>query len=319
MQVVDCRNVHFSLPVAMKIDAATLRGANQMIEIRTRSWRHFEGKLEELLSAYSQLERQKSGGYLPHLLFRGQSNSRYALTTTLDRYPVKVKTFAEYYLTAYGARHEIEASSGQRWDIPEPLKVDVRFTNAKAFTMEELPAYDYLVYLRHHGFPSPLLDWSRSPYVAAFFALSNAQANQRDPIAIYAFLESTGAGKVGSLEAPRIVTLGPYVRTHRRHYLQQAEYTICAQYVAHDWAFALHESAMGREHGEDVLIKFTIPARDRVTALQQLDRFNLNAFSIYGSEDALMQTMALREFEFSDRIRRRELYEEHLRRKAEAE
>lgn len=33
-------------------------------------------------------------------------------------------------------------------------------------------SYGFMTRLRHHGFPSPLLDWPQSPYIAAFFAFN---------------------------------------------------------------------------------------------------------------------------------------------------
>jgi FRG domain len=41
-----------------------------------------------------------------------------------------------------------------------------------ALDFKGLPAYDLLIYTRHHGFPSPLLDWTRSAYIAAFFTFA---------------------------------------------------------------------------------------------------------------------------------------------------
>ena len=40
------------------------------------------------------------------------------------------------------------------------------------------------------------------------------------------------------------------------------------------------------------LLKFTIPATERRTALQHLDLMNINPFSLFGSEDSLVRTIA---------------------------
>lgn len=90
-----------------------------------------------------------------------------------------------------------------------------------------MPGYEYFAYLRHHGYPSPLLDWTASPYIAAFFAFRNV-APTVDKVSVYVYLEYAGFGKIGSNDAPSIKTFGPYATIHSRHILQQSSYTICA-------------------------------------------------------------------------------------------
>lgn len=44
--------------------------------------------------------------------------------------------------------------------------------------------------------------------------------------------------------------------------------------------------------------KFTIPVTERTKVLKRLDEYNLNAFSLFESEESLMETLAVREFSF---------------------
>ena len=43
-------------------------------------------------------------------------------------------------------------------------------------------------------------------------------------------------------------------------------------------------------------LKFVIPASERLVALKELQLMNVNAFSLFGSEDSLIRTLATREF-----------------------
>jgi hypothetical protein len=104
------------------------------------------------------------------------------------------------------------------------------------------PLYSYMVYLRHHGFPSPLNDWSHSPYVAAFFAFRNDQVGNPEKRSIYAYCESPEGMKGGAVGEPTIRAIGPYVTSDRRHFRQQSDYMICGRFDEnYGWRFDSHE------------------------------------------------------------------------------
>ena len=51
---------------------------------------------------------------------------------------------------------------------------------------------------------------------------------------------------------------------------------------------------------EGVLFEITVPVGERLTALKHLDLMNINAYSLFGSEDSLVRTVARRELLFRD-------------------
>jgi len=137
-----------------------------------------------------------------------------------------------------------------------------------------------MCYLRHHGFPSPLLDWTRSPYVATFFAFRK-EGDPNGRVAIFVYRETAGSGKVGWVGAPGIEVRGPYMRTHRRHFLQQCQYTVCMEFKASsplpEWHYASHEAVfavqgglmMGRHLSRAAPHRFSVALCDKLTPLSR--------------------------------------------------
>jgi hypothetical protein len=260
-----------------------------MQTIHVKTWEEFEDQLK--------VHNMSIGA---GFLFRGQSNSCRSLDTTLERCGQAQMRFLDYYRLISVIRPQIETFTGIRWDdVPPYQEVEKDATDYLSFDRRlcrGLPAYRYMTYLRHHGFPSPLLDWTRTPYVAAYFAFRNVA---KETVAIYVYSEMPEQIKSGSNNEPDIHVWGPYVQTHRRHFIQQSAYTTCLAYNDSGWRFSSHEGVFALNNPrQDVLWKFTIPSTERLKVLKLLDAYNLNAFSLFESEESLMETMALRELDF---------------------
>ncbi|HEV8147825.1 MAG TPA: FRG domain-containing protein [Bryobacteraceae bacterium] len=237
-------------------------------------------------------------------LFRGLANASWGLETTLERSHPNERCNAtlslrRYYDKIFAARSAVETFSGRTWGVlPLPPEFELlladpglSWLDIKMNTQPEI--YEYLVYLRHHGFPSPLLDWTVSPYVAALFAFDKV-ADHAQHVCVYAVLPSPGAGSYHE----HCYFVGPYMRTHQRHHLQQCWYSMCVgrDESGKDYLFQPQESVMKSDFGPaKQLLKFTIPIAERQIALQHLDLMNINPFSLFASEDSLVSTIARRE------------------------
>jgi hypothetical protein len=264
-----------------------------MEERNVATWEEFLSGLEEV--------RKECGSrtdcvQTSPLLFRGQGNACWQLSATLERACERM-LYKDYYRIIAKIRPQIESLVGGDWPILPYPEVERLVREYEEFNdilwAGDRPAYAYMAYLRHHGFPSPLLDWSRSPYVAAYFAFANAREDSNGRVSIFVLCERKF--KVSGNQMGVVYSLGPYVKTHRRHVLQQSQYTVCLRFQD-EWQFESYHSVFKDEPRQQAFCwKFNIPATEQPKVLALLDEHNLNAFSLFGSEESLMETLATRE------------------------
>ena len=120
------------------------------MNVRTlKSWADFQSKVIDPFCKKDKASR-------PELWFRGQSNAAWSLKATLDRF-------------------QPFDSDGERTSFYRTMMIAFREEIVGIADSNKVPDGDGLELLaRHHGLPSTLLDWSRSPYVAGYFAFEGA-------------------------------------------------------------------------------------------------------------------------------------------------
>lgn len=266
-----------------------------MEKIDTNSWEDFLNKLEKTMSTYSTHDLA-GNKFENEILFRGQSNSEWNLLTTLERQSSYSWNLQDYILLARSSAIQIDSfeKTGLHLLNEEDIKKEFSRDYGKGF-IHNIPFSEWLIYLRHHGFPSPLMDWTTSVYLAAFFAFIDEPHSDYSSIFIY--VGTPNGVKVGSDNDININDIGPHVRTHKRHFLQKSRYTIATKYeqFEQDHAIVSHEDIFSAGNkNQDVLIKFLIPNSERYKVLNLLNgSYNINPFSIYQTTDSLVQTIGL--------------------------
>lgn len=235
------------------------------------------------------------------VLYRGLPDSEWQLETTLERAGKKGCAFLKYFELMLRVQPHIESFTSRKWLLEKHPDVQALLRNYNSISWRHFPdpeTYSYMLYLRHHGFPSPLLDWSQSPYVAAYFAFRSQVRPVSGNVSIYMYSERPSGGKSTSSNEPQIQRQGRFVTTHKRHFLQRSDYTLCLLF-SDQWEFIPHHNVFSASSPrQDLLWKFDIQWSERLTALKVLDSYNLNAQSLFESDDAMMETLALRELYF---------------------
>ncbi len=203
------------------------------------NWQEFEIWLQEL----------RDRKYRRALLFRGQANSEWRLETTLERSGHWTMPIADYYDLivgrigpAVGTFSSMRAPPFSE-NLLEELSAHAQYEESIFSDQSVFPGgehFEYVAYLRHHGFSSPLLDWSLSPYVAAFFAFrdSDPKIEKRSIFAYCDRPQGIGGGIIGQ---PMIEPLFRHTRVPRRHFFQQSVYTVCESANNRKWQFDSHQ------------------------------------------------------------------------------
>jgi len=254
--------------------------------IELSAWEEYPRVCREIMSEAKILT---GGNRAKELLFRGLARETYELASTLERsrFSTNGVLWVHHYLRFIEEiQAQVSSLTGQTWD-------QVREANSATFYDKEewYRHYPYMTYLRHHGYPSPLLDWTISPYVAAYFAFQAEPSVRR--VAVYAFLEYTRGSKAWKADEAHVKGLGPIVQTHHRHYRQQSRYTVCVKKENDsEWHYVPYGSILeSSDTSQDLFWKITLPMACRDEALAYLRLHNVTGYSLFGTEEALLNSL----------------------------
>ena len=257
--------------------------------VRLKSWKSFTRHIEAL-AVESERIREKTAGHVSAPVFRGQASARWTLATTLERESGPDVPLSHFYThTVYPSLRMLRGELGI--DLPPLGDLNIPIRDIPRL----LPIQEQMAMLRHFGAPSPLLDWSYSPYVAAYFAFAPPVAPTTKSVAVFVFREFAGEGKGYEGDKSHIGVIGRWIAVHRRHIRQQSTYTLCVRDVGGQVVFASHEIPEDAQPFSflnfDQITKFELPTSERDVALEALAQMNVTEYSLFETRDSLVRTV----------------------------
>lgn len=189
-------------------------------------------------------------------VFRGQRDSKWKLESTLTRLIRDMKaTAAPASIEEHQIRMFRKAIRGLRGANPAPLSLDEIFCLGQ-----------------HYGLATPLLDWTESPYIAAFFAFADAARPSSGERAIWMLHRAELERKKEKSEQLRF--LDPLQDDNSRIVAQRGLFTKTPTGIA-------IEDVLAANGCLECLTKLVVDDTERLDALNELSLMNIGANSLF--------------------------------------
>jgi hypothetical protein len=188
-------------------------------------------------------------------------------------------------------------------DIPK-LHRHLSGRTKHVFRLENQEEYGaFLNLIQHHGYPTPILDWTYSPYVAAFFAyrgISNEQAESAPPeakVRIHVFDSeewTRSLQAVSLLVHPQLhVTVREFIAIENERMIpQQAASTVTS-------VDDMETYIRNRETDKKKYLQaIDLPVRERKRVIRELGYMGITAGSLFPGLDGACEELKERNFVF---------------------
>lgn len=193
-------------------------------------------------------------------IFRGHRKDTYKLEATLDRQIHDKAKIAE--LRKKQLNNFTMAIRGKRGANPP------QYTDEK----------EWWSLGQHHGLDTPLLDWTYSPFVAAYFAFYKTKSDDTKKRVVYALNKSKVENYLYRTGNNDLIFYQPTSDENPRVLNQNGLFTIVNNGTElEEWV----KNNFADEQQERVLIKIQIPNSDRGVSLESLEAMNINHITLF--------------------------------------
>jgi hypothetical protein len=244
--------------------------------VQLSHWKYFHDYVTQEMLDYS------------HFVWRGDRCDNRPLLASFGREHVsRAQKYIEERLEAHLEAFKL-ASRGRRGSHPPNLEAE----------------NDWWALGQHYGLNTPLLDWTRSPFVALFFAFEKAKKPQTTNRTVYAVspgtceeqTEGIKAAHTGDLRPDIVEFVSPLQDENSRLVNQNGVFSRCtAGKPLYKW---IQEKFPGERHG--ILLKLHLPDKGRTECLRTLNKMNINYLTLfpdlYGASNCVNMSDKIRKY-----------------------